>query len=183
MSRDRTVTAFLRVSQPGKPDHDHYFEAVEGSVREQARQEADRLVYKLPFRSTYGEPTTQVSFACYKQHIKEGKLELEPLGEILAAAPMGELEPERYEELIKQKLAHLPEEFAAFVEHEAWQQGHSAGRLESLSIAVDLGSRLGKALANYQLRMLEATKGSSDAGKQSNVRSAKRGKQAKATTV
>jgi len=183
VSKDRTVTGFIRVSQPGKVDHDHYFEAVEGSVREQARQEADRLVYKLPYKSEYGMPPTKVSFDCYKQHVKDGKLELEPLGEILVSAPMGELSAERYEELIKQKLAYLPEEMLAFVEHEAYQQGHSAGRLETLNIALDLGDRLGKALANYELRKSASAKGSSDAGKQSNVRSTKTRKQAKTPTV
>ncbi len=140
------------------PDGKEYFGEDKGetgffkfSVDDLARE----AVRKSGIRSPRKNPI-QISVRVFRLEIEKGQLVRHLVKNMSIQPYLEDRTKEEYETELKQILAEIPKEFQSFVSGKAWDDGHSSGYEEVLSIASDLVGDLKPCIDVFMQRFLNS---------------------------
>lgn len=113
-----------------------------------------RQVLELDGRTASRRKPESVSIEVFRLVVRSGKLVRQLAMRLDERLPVARLTEHEYESEMTVLLADLPESFRLFVRRQAWEDGHSSGYEEVISIAQDLASGLQPAIEQYRKSLL-----------------------------
>lgn len=117
-------------------------------VTTEYRQVAEDAVRKAGLTTSRKDPQT-VKVKVFVLGILKGAIHRESAGQYDITPPLERMTEQEYAEEMKEILADLPEAFRSYVESEAYEDGHSAGYEEVVTLARNMASSLKRPIAEY----------------------------------
>ena len=138
-------------------DFEFFFEQDDFNFSESARQAVAKSGMKVPYKQEQF-----VNVTIDQLIIKDGVLQKNFRTNCSVKIPQERINNSQYEQELEELLNKIPEEFRSFVSRMSWEDGHSAGLEEVLSIADDLVDGLLPCIEKFKkLSLINAQKKSS----------------------
>lgn len=137
-------------------DFEFFFEQDDFNFNQSARQAVEKSGLKSPYKQEQF-----INVEIHQLVIKDGVLQKNFRTNCSVKIPQERINNSQYEQELEELLNKIPEEFRSFVSRMSWEDGHSAGLEEVLSIADDLVDGLLPCIEKFKKSLINSPKKSS----------------------
>lgn len=137
---------------------EHYAEKTVGRFGNPCMDIAEEAIRAAGLTTPRATPQT-VSIEVFKLTVEGGKMQRKSMGYYKVNLPLAAMTDDEYTVELNTAVSGLPPEFADWVKNKAWDDGHSGGYENVVSLAGGMADGLERAIAKYANRIVSKRSG------------------------